>query len=185
MGGVVPGSSPYERELKGILSGDRKVLDKAVANLPPDERANYLKTVSAPFLVLRAGGSLGIDLVAVRGEFSFPIEVKAYAEDVIHFSDSPRLSEQAQALADCGARCSLLPVYAYKQKNIHKRDPWRLFTLSLSGKGPDGIAGFFYRELPRVGTTASGHLIMEWEKGLPLNRFLADFSRRVEMYRAI
>jgi len=79
-------SHVYEREFKGILSGDLKWIEGVSRNLPVEVMRGYLKIREKPFIVLRAAGSLGVDLVAIRGDVSFPIEVKSSVNDVIHFS---------------------------------------------------------------------------------------------------
>ena len=80
-------SSVYERELKGILSAEEGVLDKMTRACPPEQAAAFRKAKAKPFLVVRGAGSLGVDLVALRGDVSFPIEVKSAASDTIRFSD--------------------------------------------------------------------------------------------------
>ncbi len=85
----------YERELKGILGGEEKFLSKLTKNLPPEQKDAYLKLRQKHFLVVKAAGSFGIDLLAVRGNFAFPIEVKSSAMDVFRFSRSEKLAEQA------------------------------------------------------------------------------------------
>jgi Holliday junction resolvase len=53
--------SVYERELKKLLTANR-------------------------FLVVRAAGSLGVDLVAINSNVAFPIEVKASRTTRLQFS---------------------------------------------------------------------------------------------------
>src|SRR5919109_829275 len=93
-------SSLYERELKGLLAGEEDTLRRVTKALEPETSKNYWKVAARPFLVVRAAGSLGVDLVALRGDVSFPIEVKCATADVIRFSDgSSRNMEQAVAMA--------------------------------------------------------------------------------------
>src|ERR671925_400 len=91
-------SSLYERELKGLLAGEEDTLRRVTKALEPETSKNYWKVAARPFLVVRAAGSLGVDLVALRGDVSFPIEVKSASKEVIHFADSGgRNQEQAEA----------------------------------------------------------------------------------------
>ena len=90
-------SSQYERELKGILGGENKILSKITKTFTTIEKDNYLRINDKPFAVIRAAGSLGVDLVAVRGDISFLVEVKTSIEDTIHFSSiSGKLQKQAE-----------------------------------------------------------------------------------------
>lgn len=92
------------------------------------ETANYNSMLRDPFLVIRAAGSLGVDLVALRWDFSFPIEVKSSCDDVLHFSKNQRLTEQADSMLSECCRSHLVPIYAYRLKS-QCGDPWRLFTI--------------------------------------------------------
>lgn len=163
-------SATYEREFKGILTGDQKVLASVSKSLSPNERAAYEGMRMEPFLVVRAAGSLGADLVALRHDVSFLVEVKSSKGARIHFSDSPRLSEQIDEIRRQCERSGVLPVYAYRQKGI-RGDAWRLFTLPnmvLAGR-----VAALGRRLPSVGLTAKGNHVLAWNDGLPLARFLA------------
>ena len=82
----------YERELKAILAGDEKVIDKMIRTCTDEEREGYLSIKELPFMVVRAAGSHGVDLIALRWDFSFPIEVKSSADHILHFSRSARLA---------------------------------------------------------------------------------------------
>ena len=68
-------ASQYEREIKGILEGDNKILSKITKSCSAIEKNNYNKIHDKPFIAIRAAGSFGIDLVAVRGDISFLLEV--------------------------------------------------------------------------------------------------------------
>jgi len=160
----------YERELKALLSGDDKALTKMVKTCDAVEKAGYLSMKINPYLVIRAAGSLGVDLVALRWDFSFPIEVKSSGDDTLHFSKSQRLTDQADTmLGDC-CRSHLVPIYAYRLKGV-KGDPWRIFTIPTEHefKGRNAI---LYRRMPKIGTSASGNLIMRWNDGMKLSDFL-------------
>ena len=89
---MAPPGDVYERELKALLAGDSKAIAKMVKTCNALEKANYGTMLQDPFLVIRAAGSLGVDLVALRWDFSFPIEVKSSCDDVLHFSKNQRLT---------------------------------------------------------------------------------------------
>ena len=141
----------YERELKALLSGDKKAVTKMVRTCNSMETAGYNTMLIDPFMVTRAAGSLGVDLVAMRWDFSFPIEVKS--------SDDPHWT-----------RAHLVPIYAYRLKGF-RGDPWRIFTIPTEHcfKGKNAI---LYRRLPKFDVSASGNYIMRWEDGMKLSDFI-------------
>ena len=163
-------SSVYERELKGILAGEEEVIRKAIKTCSPEEVASYLKARHRPFLVVRGAGSLGVDLVALRGDVSFPIEVKSASKDVIHFADgSKRNQEQAEQMQRECSRASVIPLYAFRRKGV-RGDSWRVMTLPTDNL-PPRIA-VLYDRIPKVERTAAGNYALRWQAGLPLNRFV-------------
>lgn len=174
---MAPPGDVYERELKALLSGDEKILAKMVKTCSDEERSRYETVIKDPFLVIRAAGSLGVDLVSLRWDFSFPIEVKSSAEEVIHFSKNQRLTEQVQTMiADCG-RSHLVPLYAYRLKS-HRGDPWRIFTIPTEDeyKGKQSI---LYNRIPKLETSSNGFFIMRWENGMKLSDFLGFMNMEV------
>ena len=164
----------YERELKYLLNGDRKVIAKMIKTCSEDESRSYGLMLEDPFLVIRAAGSLGVDLVALRWDFSFPIEVKSSAEETMHFSRNPRLTEQAGKMKATCCRSSLLPVYAFRLKNI-RGDPWRIFTIptdeELKGKNE-----FLRKMIPMMDVTDNGNYVMRWGEGMKLSDLLSYMS---------
>jgi hypothetical protein len=164
-------SSGYERELKGILAADEDVLGRFARACPPEQAAAFLKARQKPFLVVRGAGSLGVDLVALRGDVSFPIEVKSATSDVIHFSQgSGRNRDQAESMRrECG-RASVIPLYAFRRKGVRAADPWRILTLPTENLPPR--VSLLYDRIPKVETTASGNFVLRWETGLALHKLL-------------
>ena len=164
----------YERELKYILSGDGKVIEKMIKTCSEEEASAYRSMEETPFMVVRAAGSLGVDLIALRWDFSFPIEVKSSGDNVLHFSRSPRLGEQADTMREECGKSHLLPIYAYRLKkngsNI-KGDPWRIFCLPTDDN-LRGAAGLLQRRIPTMYRGPSGNLIMKWEEGMKLSDFI-------------
>lgn len=164
-------SSVYERELKGILSGEDDVLRKMTNALAPEQAASYRKAKQRPFLVVRGAGSLGVDLVALRGDVSFPIEVKSAAGDVIHFSaSSGRNNEQATDMAKECSRASVIPLYAYRRKGVPRQDPWRILTLPCENLPPR--VAVLYDRIPKIARTPTGNFVLRWDEGLSLHKFL-------------
>ena len=163
--------STYERELRSLLAGDPKAISKMVKTCTPEENRAYSAMAEEPFMVVRAAGSLGVDLVALRWDFSFPIEVKSSAEDVLHFSKNPRLGEQADRMRTDCASCHIMPIYAYRLKNI-RGVPWRVFTIP-SGSELRGRNAVLRRRVPEFDVTPGGNYVMRWSEGMKLSMFLS------------
>ncbi|MFO7791538.1 MAG: hypothetical protein R6W73_00965 [Candidatus Saliniplasma sp.] len=160
----------YERELKGILSADEEVINNATKTCSDRELDGYEAIYDIPFLVVRAGGSLGIDLIALRGEISFPIEVKSSKENVLYFRNEGRLSEQAEWMKDVCKDSNVLPVYAFRLKS-QRGDKWRIFTMDIDGMRKKHQV--LQRKIPHIQTTVHGNYKIEWGEGMPLNELLA------------
>ncbi len=164
----------YERELKGLLSGDKKTIEKMIRTCDEHETRWYRSLLDNPFMVIRAAGSLGVDLVALRWDYSFPIEVKSSSEDTLHFSKSPRLMEQANRMKGDCENAQLLPIYAFRLKN-QKGDPWRLFALPLENR-LKGAMGLLQRRIPEVEMNSNGNYIIRWNDGMKLSD-LVDYMQ--------
>ncbi len=163
--------SVFERELKAILHGDEELIRKKIKSYDSETHFNYLKIIEKPFIVIRAAGSLGVDLVAIRGDISFPIEVKASKTKTVLFSSSSgRAALQAEELiAEC-TRTNVCPVYALRLKRVRGEDPWRIFTVEI-----EGISGHMKnlnRTIPNVHRTKSGNIALKWDEGMPLHKFI-------------
>jgi Holliday junction resolvase len=156
----------YERELKALLNGDQKAIKKMIKTCSEDESRSYSLMLQDPFLVIRAAGSLGVDLVALRWDFSFPIEVKSSAEETMHFSRNPRLTEQAQKMKEVCCRSNLLPVYAFRLKSV-RGDPWRVFTIPTDDE-LKGRNELLRKMIPKMEVTSNGNYIMRWNGGMKL-----------------
>ncbi|MEM3525591.1 MAG: Holliday junction resolvase [Thermoplasmata archaeon] len=139
----------YERELKTLL-----------------ERS---------FLVVRAGGSLGVDLVALNRLCSVAIEVKASSKPVINFTSAcSRAQKQALELLDACQRNGVLLLYAYRLKHASKTDSWRVFKMPVNSLR--GYAKLIATHIPDVACTPSQNYVMRWENGMPLHAFLQFFA---------
>lgn len=163
--------SQYERELKGILEADTKVLTKSIKSCSPLEQENYIHITKKPFAVIRAAGSLGIDLVAVRGDISLLIEIKTSSTDTLHFSTmAGKLQQQANAMKKNCERTKTLPIYAFRLKN-YRGDSWRIFTMDITCL--EGRHRIVHNRLPLLEKSKSNNYIMRWQQGMPLSDFIA------------
>ncbi len=165
------GFSGYERELRTLLSGEPSSVRSYARALPPEERSEFERLIDEPFLVIRGAGSLGLDLVALRRELAFPIEVKASASPVIRFTAAGgRANAQLAAHREAVQKVGLMVLYAYRRLGLRGEESWRLY---VAGQPPErGVLGLVCRGLPPVDTTASGNGVLRWEGGMPLSRFL-------------
>jgi Holliday junction resolvase len=164
-------ASQYERELRNILEGEEKILSKITKKCSVIEKNNYLKIKEKPFAVIRAAGSLGVDLVATRGDISFLTEVKTSFEDTIHFSRvSGKLQEQADIMKKMCEKTKTLPIYAFRTKGKHG-DSWRIFTFDM--KGLQGRIDILHKRLPKIRLSKNGNYIMKWDEGMPLSDFIS------------
>lgn len=164
----------YERELKYVLSGDKKAIAQMIKTCNEDESRSYSMMLEDPFLVVRAAGSFGVDLVALRWDFSFPIEVKSSAEETMHFSRSQRLTEQAEKMKAACCRSNLLPIYAFRLKSV-RGDPWRIFTIPADGE-LRGKSEVFRKIVPKMEITSNRNYIMRWGGGMKLSDFISYLS---------
>lgn len=168
-------TSLYERELKFLLSGDEEFLQKFTESFSQEVREAYLKILQRPFIVIRAAGSFGVDIVAVRNDISFPIEVKTSGKETILFSvDSGRAREQAEWLKDKCMKSGLFPLYAFRLKHLKGKDPWSLFTIEM--EGVVGRGRLVYGRLPKIQKTAQNNYAMRWNEGMRLHKFIEYVS---------
>ncbi|MEE9223524.1 MAG: Holliday junction resolvase [Thermoplasmata archaeon] len=164
----------YERELKHILHGDLDVIGRATRSCSNEEKECYLRITDRPFVVSRAAGSMGFDLIALRGDISFPIEVKSSISRTIRFSRSVKNQDQAKWMMGECDRAGLFPVYAYRLKR-QRGDSWRIFALETDGLR--GTLKVMYKRIPKIEKSALGHHILRWEDGMPLHKFIDYLCR--------
>ena len=164
-------SSKYERELRQVLAGLAKGVDAIIKSCSEVEKAKMRLIEKRPFLVVRAAGS-GIegsgDLLALRGDICFPIEVKSSKEPKLYLSG--RTVEQYNALVYEGNRSCLMPLYAYRLKGV-RGDSWRIFRVET-----DTLHGKLRKlapSLPSLPLTRNGKPYLNWNDGMPLNEFIA------------
>ncbi len=166
-------SQIYERELKRILQGDFDILKNVTKTCSEDEKAAYFKIKEKPFVMIRSAGSLGVDLVALRGDISFPIEVKSSKYKKIRLANNPQLKEQARKYEKACRKASLLPIYAFRLKRF-RGDSWRIFT--LENENLKGTAKRINNRLAKVYKTKDDYYILKWDEGWPLHKFIDYLS---------
>jgi hypothetical protein len=127
---------------------------------------------------LRAAGSGAVgtgDLIAIRGDVAFPIEVKATKERRLYLSG--RTMTQYLDMQKAGELCGLMPLYAIRLKGV-RGDSWRILrveTQTLMGR-----LRLLSRRIPALPLTSRGTPHLSWEAGLPLHKFLALLCRPEE-----
>ena len=163
-------TSQYERELRHVLAGIPAGVEAVIRSCTVEEKERMRLVLQRPFLVVRAAGS-GIegsgDLLALRGDVSFPIEVKTTKSRKIYFSG--RTLDQYNALAYEGERCGLMPLYAHRLKGV-RGDSWRIFRVETSTL--EGRLSILARRIPSLPRTRKGRAFIDWDQGMPLNEFI-------------
>ncbi|MGC8562423.1 MAG: hypothetical protein ACP5UZ_00735 [Thermoplasmata archaeon] len=155
----------YERELKLILAGNEDKLEK-IGWIREDIKK---RIKSKPFLVVRAAGSHGFDIIIIRNDLSIPIEIKSSKDRILNFSSSShRSQEQAEEYVDMISKTGVMPLYAYRLKNV-SGDPWRIFTFDSEYEGKYRM---FSKIIPKLEVTRGGAYIMKWDDGLELTSLL-------------
>ena len=163
-------TSQYERELRHVLAGIPSGVEAVIRSCSVEEKERMRLVLNRPFLVVRAAGS-GIegsgDLLALRGDISFPIEVKTTKGAKIYLSG--RTLDQYNALAYEGERCGLMPLYAHRLKGT-RGDSWRIFRVETTTL--EGRLRVLSRRIPALPRTRKGRAFIDWEQGMPLNEFI-------------
>lgn len=172
----MPKARNYERELKRILQGDSDILKSVTRTCSPEEKENYRKITDTPFLLVRSAGSLGVDLVALSGDVSFPIEVKSSVHRKIRMSHSAQLKEQTAKFIKVCREAGLFPIYAFRLKKV-RGDSWRIFKVPIDEHKMYGRLKRIYNRIPEVKISRDGYVILNWDDGMPLNEFIAYIHR--------
>lgn len=160
----------YERELRDVLAGVERGVEKVIKTCTQEERERMRSIVQKPFLVVRAAGS-GMegsgDLVALRGDCCFPIEVKTRKGKKLYFAG--RTKEQLEAMVREAERTGLMPLYAYRLKGT-RGDSWRLFRVETTNLR--GVLKALVGRIPSLPRTRTGSVFIDWDQGMPLNEFI-------------
>ena len=163
--------SQYERELRSVLAGEINGVRAVTRSCSEAERSLAMRVTNRPFLVVRApgSGSEGTgDLLALRGDICFPIEVKSSKKPRLYLSG--RTFDQLKSLKEMGERCGLLPLYAYRLKGV-RGDSWRIMKVEVSGLS--GKLRHLSRSIPSLPVTRNGKEFLDWNHGMPLHKFLS------------
>lgn len=164
-------SSQYERELRQVLAGVPSGVEGVIRSCSPIEKERMRLVLNRPFLVVRAAGS-GMegtgDLLALRGDLCFPIEVKSTKADKLYLSG--RTKDQYDAMVSEGERCHLMPLYAHRLKGV-RGDSWRIFRVETSNLS--GRLRQLEKWIPAFPKTRNGSNYLNWEDGMPLNQLIA------------
>lgn len=164
-------TSAYERELREVLAGTEKGVKAVTRSCSPDEKQRMFLIQRRPFLVVRAAGS-GMegsgDLLALRGDCCFPIEVKTTKADKLYFSG--RTKDQLNAMIREGERSNLMPLYAHRRKGV-RGDSWRIFRVETQGLS--GTLRRLMSHIPALPLNRNGTPFIDWEQGMPLNKFIS------------
>jgi Holliday junction resolvase len=173
------GGSGYERELRSLLAADDDALRRYSNRLDVADRGVLRRLDAHPFVVVRAAGSFGFDLVALHRDYAFPIEVKASRSHTIRFSAaSGRAEEQLAQHRRMVERHGLVILYAYRRLGERGNgDPWRLYTPKATGLRPR--LDLVRKWLPPIDSTRNGGAVLRWDEGMPLVRFLDRFTQVV------
>lgn len=168
----------YERELRAVLAGCEDGVRAVTRSCDALQTAKAMQVVHRPFLVVRAAGS-GMegsgDLLALRGDLCFPIEVKANKQRKMYLSG--RTWDQHESMRLEGERCGLMPLYAHRLKGV-RGDSWRIFRVET--KSLTGRLRMLQRRIPALPRARSGRPFLDWEQGMPLHSFLALLCRSEE-----
>jgi len=162
------GGTNAERELRSILKGDEAIIEEETKSVP-DERVEYYYSLTEnPFLTLRGAGSLGIDVVAMRGSLTLPIEVKTTKNkyDKVYFNDDDE--EQYQWMVNESNEKEIASFYGYRRSG-YRGERWRVYRV------PSPMSALNFGFLPLLSETPTKHKI-EWEDGMPLSYFIEEIE---------
>ena len=164
-------SSQYERELRQVLAGVPTGVEAVIRSCTPAEKERMRLVLNRPFLVVRAAGS-GMegtgDLLVLRGDLCFPIEVKSTKANKLYLSG--RTKDQYDAMVKEGERCHLMPLYAHRLKGV-RGDSWRIFRVETSNL--TGRLRQLEKWIPAFPKNRNGSNYLNWEDGMPLNQLVA------------
>ncbi|MDP6906301.1 MAG: hypothetical protein QF440_02670 [Candidatus Thalassarchaeaceae archaeon] len=171
-------ASSYERELRAVLAGSADGVRAVTRSCTELQRARAMQVIERPFLVVRAAGS-GMDgsgdLLALRGDICFPIEVKTRADKKVYLSG--QMWDQYESMRKIGERCALMPLYAHRLKGV-RGDSWRIFRIDTDNLS--GPLAALSRRIPTLPLTRTGKPHLDWDEGLPLHQFLGVVCRTTE-----
>ncbi|GIS27392.1 MAG: hypothetical protein CM15mP128_1510 [Methanobacteriota archaeon] len=161
--------SAYERELLHVLAGSADGVDAVTRSCTPRRSASACvqssKLPSWSFEPGKRYRGTG-DLLVLRGDALSP-SGECSKDRKLYLSG--RTLDQHDALVATGERTGLMPLYAYRLKGT-RGDSWRIFRVKTSH-----VSGHMERlvaHVPLLPLTARGRPHLDWDQGLPLNRFV-------------
>ncbi len=167
--------SKYERELKQILRGDKEKIDDVTNSCRDNIRNSYYTFKYNPFLVVRGAGSLGVDLIAIRGEFSLLLEIKSSKQSTINLSGK-RLKEQKRDIISLAIETDVVPLYCFRMKN-KRGERWSIFTIGIQNQLNTKNKKIM-NHIPTLISTGKNSK-MVWERGKKLNEFADLYETEV------
>ncbi len=164
-------SSQYERELRQVIAGVPAGVEAVIKSCTEQQKSLMRLAITRPFLVVRAAGS-GMegtgDLLALRGDICFPIEVKTTKASKLYLSG--RTMDQYLAMINEGQRCNLMPLYAHRRKGI-RGDSWMIFRVETNNL--KGRLRQLAKSIPPFPRNRNGTPYLNWQDGMPLHKFIA------------
>ena len=164
-------SSQYERELRQVIAGVPAGVEAVIKSCTEQQKEKMRLAITRPFLVVRAAGS-GMegsgDLLALRGDICFPIEVKTTKASKLYLSG--RTMAQYLAMVNEGQRCNLMPLYAHRRKGI-RGDSWMIFGVETNNL--KGRLRQLAKSIPPFPLNRNGTPYLNWDDGMPLHKFIA------------
>ena len=164
-------SSQYERELRQVIAGVPAGVEAVIKSCTEQQKEKMRLVIKRPFLVVRAAGS-GMegtgDLLALRGDICFPIEVKTTKLSKLYLSG--RTMDQYLAMVNEGQRCNLMPLYAHRRKGI-RGDSWMIFRVETNNL--KGRLRQLAKSIPPFPLNRNGTPYLNWQDGMPLHKFIA------------
>jgi hypothetical protein len=73
-----------------------------------------------------------------------------------------------------GVKCSIQPFYAYRLKGV-RGDSWKIFRVKVEGL--TGKSRLLARSVPELPLTRNGTPYLNWDKGMPLHKFLSLIAK--------
>lgn len=157
--------SPYERELLKILAGDEETIINVIKTLPGEIGECYKLLIGKPFASIRSAGSLGIDIIAFRGDLVLPIEVKSSKHKSIGFSGE-KMNLQYEWTKKLGEDTDTTMFYGYRYKTMQRIERWEIFRVEGTGDGDK------FLDVPIIPKTYDDNPILRFGDGMLLSDFL-------------
>ena len=157
--------------MRQVIAGVPAGVEAVIKSCTEQQKEKMRLAITRPFLVVRAAGS-GMegsgDLLALRGDICFPIEVKTTKASKLYLSG--RTMAQYLAMVNEGQRCNLMPLYAHRRKGI-RGDSWMIFRVETNNL--KGRLRQLAKSIPPFPLNRNGTPYLNWDDGMPLHKFIA------------